>query len=620
MNYLVIIFSFLFVFLFSQTFADNNDFFQKGLAAFKNQEFEKAEIYFSKIKPDQNIYPYAFYYMITIKEVLDENLPKIKNLENFKDLSIYSYINMKLASLYLNKGQVTTAENFLKNINLNKLDKKDIPFYLFLKSEILEKKNKKTESFKIKKKLATQYTQDRFYGFRTFLKIKDKLNKWDRYEAIQTLINDRKFETALSLLYDLPNEERKKYFNVYILAKLKRFEEAEEKFKNISQNSKYYSKAAYILSKTYIKDYIKQKKYFTYVSDKSYKEKLADYLMKRAFFKNDYYSFFYYSLFIKPKSKFYGDKVWFKFLYYYKFGDYKNAYSFLKKNKRYIFDKFRYYYWMYKLSKKVNKEKESVAYLNKIKNSEGRVTFYKILALEKLNLTDKQMIKNLALDLNKLEEKKKLNTQLKLIDYLKQNEYMYKWAYLEGKHYKNLKELYPVMPELTPRLYITNKKFYVRSYPKPFGTGFYENRFLKEKFESLVYGVIRQESLFNPYSLGYSNDVGLMQFIPSTAKWVAKNLGIKDFDMYDMFKPSINIRFGRWYLNYLLDYWNGKLYYAIASYNAGEKAVKRFLDKNNAYGYTIEEFAEFFPYEVTRGYIKRVYRNFVVYNLIYGKK
>jgi soluble lytic murein transglycosylase len=56
---------------------------------------------------------------------------------------------------------------------------------------------------------------------------------------------------------------------------------------------------------------------------------------------------------------------------------------------------------------------------------------------------------------------------------------------------------------------------------------------------------------------------------------------------------------------------NRNLVYVFASYNSGETAVKKFIDKNNIKDEA--EFMEFYPYQETRDYVKKVLRNYVIY-------
>ncbi len=144
------------------------------------------------------------------------------------------------------------------------------------------------------------------------------------------------------------------------------------------------------------------------------------------------------------------------------------------------------------------------------------------------------------------------------------------------------------------------------AFPKPY-KNFVERASERYSVESaLIYAVMRQESLFDPYAVSVANARGLMQLIDSTAQYVARKEGIRIRNIYD---PETNIMLGTAYLRYLLDKWNGDLVKAIASYNAGPARVSGWFQHEDQY-----LFIETIPLRETRDYVKRVLYNYYVYS------
>lgn len=85
--------------------------------------------------------------------------------------------------------------------------------------------------------------------------------------------------------------------------------------------------------------------------------------------------------------------------------------------------------------------------------------------------------------------------------------------------------------------------------------------------EALVQAVIKVESDYNPSAVSSKGAMGMMQLIPKTAKLLKVS---------DPLDPEQNIRGGSIYLRMMLDQFKGDLDMALAAYNAGPTAVRRY--------------------------------------------
>lgn len=129
--------------------------------------------------------------------------------------------------------------------------------------------------------------------------------------------------------------------------------------------------------------------------------------------------------------------------------------------------------------------------------------------------------------------------------------------------------------------------------------------------ENLIFAVVKTESGFDKTAVSAKGAAGLMQVMPTTAKFVAEKYGEKTEDLYD---PKYNVCCGTAYLAYLKDKF-GDEKVAIAAYNAGEGNVVKWL-KDKRYssdGKTLYEI----PFAETRGYVKKVLRLKRCYDVFY---
>jgi len=100
----------------------------------------------------------------------------------------------------------------------------------------------------------------------------------------------------------------------------------------------------------------------------------------------------------------------------------------------------------------------------------------------------------------------------------------------------------------------------------------------------LLHAVIRAESAYDPRALSRAGAQGLMQLMPDTAR---------RYGVQDSWDPRSNLTGGAAYLRDLLVMFEQDLRLALAAYNAGENAVRK-------YGNQIP------PYPETRAYVTRV--------------
>ena len=85
----------------------------------------------------------------------------------------------------------------------------------------------------------------------------------------------------------------------------------------------------------------------------------------------------------------------------------------------------------------------------------------------------------------------------------------------------------------------------------------------------LIAAVIYEESKFEDQT-STAGARGLMQITPDTADTIENLSGGETFVYDDLADPELNIRYGTFYLAYLLDKYGGDVVAALAAYNAGE--------------------------------------------------
>jgi soluble lytic murein transglycosylase len=162
---------------------------------------------------------------------------------------------------------------------------------------------------------------------------------------------------------------------------------------------------------------------------------------------------------------------------------------------------------------------------------------------------------------------------------------------------------------------LKEKEFLPLAYPLGFWNIVSEVSESEDVDPYLVIALIREESRFDPDAVSSAGAIGLMQLMPFTARRIKKELKIELSDSSEIHEVEKNISLGTRYFSKLLKEF-GRIPLAIAAYNAGENALRRWLRESNHKG--IDEFIEDIPYQETKDYVKKVLKSYWQYKTLQG--
>jgi soluble lytic murein transglycosylase len=135
--------------------------------------------------------------------------------------------------------------------------------------------------------------------------------------------------------------------------------------------------------------------------------------------------------------------------------------------------------------------------------------------------------------------------------------------------------------------------------------------------DAWVYGLMRQESRFIVSAKSNVGASGLMQLMPATAKWVAKKIGLRDYNHNRVNETEINVLLGTSYMRLVMENLDNHPVLASAAYNAGPSRAKRWRAEQPLEGAI---YAETIPFTETRDYVKKVMSNAVYYSALFNGK
>lgn len=134
----------------------------------------------------------------------------------------------------------------------------------------------------------------------------------------------------------------------------------------------------------------------------------------------------------------------------------------------------------------------------------------------------------------------------------------------------------------------------------------------------LIWGLMRQESLYRSHALSRVGAVGVMQVMPTTGARIARDIGDWGYTPSRLEHPGTNVRYGTWYLAQLLDRFDGVWPIAVAGYNAGPVNASAWVQaQGDRIG--VDAWVEQIPLNETRNYVKRVGGNYATYVSLYAE-
>jgi soluble lytic murein transglycosylase len=132
----------------------------------------------------------------------------------------------------------------------------------------------------------------------------------------------------------------------------------------------------------------------------------------------------------------------------------------------------------------------------------------------------------------------------------------------------------------------------------------------------MIAALVAQESTFTADVKSSANAYGLMQIVPATGRRYAKTLHLgRHFSIGLLTTAEANVKMGTAYFADLVKQFGGT-HFALASYNAGESRVARWISERP--GIARDEFIDDIPFPETQGYVKKILGTAEDYRRLYG--
>jgi len=155
-------------------------------------------------------------------------------------------------------------------------------------------------------------------------------------------------------------------------------------------------------------------------------------------------------------------------------------------------------------------------------------------------------------------------------------------------------------------------------YPFPYRdtTFFYANQYNVDPF--LLVAMMKTESNFDDRAVSDRGARGLMQIMPETGQWIARQIGEPAISTEKLLDPETSIKLGAWYIADLGKEFNGDVVLVLAAYNGGLGNVRDWLARKHLSGG--EEKIDEIPFPETRHYVRKVLLYQHIYHYLYDTR
>jgi TolA-binding protein len=136
---------------------------------------------------------------------------------------------------------------------------------------------------------------------------------------------------------------------------------------------------------------------------------------------------------------------------------------------------------------------------------------------------------------------------------------------------------------------------------------------------NLIWAIMRTESSYRLDVISRVGATGLMQIMPHTARRIAAAMNLRSYEHDQLFEPETNLMMSAWYLQALVQKFNGQIPLVAAGYNGGPHHVGRWLDMRGA-RCDMDEFIEEIPFSESRRYAKKILRLLRLYERVHCGK